>query len=381
MPFARFRALGSSTQIILVVAACLGLLSNRTHAAPPLRSLIPFERIDADPSHAYPLAESNGPWLIMVTTMQGPKAEENARALVYELRKNYKLNAYTHQMTFDHTGNIAGRTLDRFGQQQRMRNSHGGTREELAVLVGDFNSVDDPQLKRTLEKIKGLRPQALEQGSSAAGRAFDRLRDEVLPANARRKTQGPLRLAFVTTNPLLPEGYYQPKGVDSVVVGMNRDVEYSLLDNPGQYTIRVATFAGNVVMDPKRLKEIEEDGKEMKSRLIEAAQKAHEVTVFLRAKGFEAYEYHDRHSSIVTVGNYQSPGQINPDGSMVYSPEVQAKIDRFRAKPRRQPNGTMGPVTPERIETLNIYLDPNPIVIEVPRRSFGSDYARSMAGQ
>jgi hypothetical protein len=35
-------------------------------------------------------------------------------------------------------------------------------------------------------------------------------------------------------------------------------------------------------------------------------------------------------------------------------------------------------VTPEYIETLKIYLDPQPLVIEVPRRSFGSDYARAM---
>lgn len=346
---------------------------------PPLSILVPFERIDADPRKAYALTEQNGPWLIMVTTFQGTKAEENGRALVYELRKTHKLHAYTHRITIDNSAGLAGRGIDRYGKQPRMRNKQGGKIEEVAVLVGDFNGVDDPQVKDTLTLIKGLRPQTLSQIKSQED-SFDNLRDSVLPEHMQRKKQGPLRLAFVTTNPLLPEGYYQPKGIDQVVADMNHGVEYSLLDCPSRFTIKVATFSGNVVIDPKRIQEIKEQGKQMESRLIKAAEKAHEVTIFLRAKGFEAYEYHDRHSSIVTVGNYVSPGKITPDGGMIYSAEVQEKIDRFRAKPRRQPNGAMGPVLPEVIETLKIYLDPNPIVIEVPRRSYGSDYARSMAG-
>ena len=35
--------------------------------------------------------------------------------------------------------------------------------------------------------------------------------------------------------------------------------------------------------------------------------KAHKMTVALRAKGYEAYEFHDRYASIVTVGSYDRP--------------------------------------------------------------------------
>lgn len=364
---------------LTLLAACMAGSGQPAPAAPPLNSLVPFERVDADPRKSYSLAEHHGPWLIMVTTFQGAKAEENGKALALELRKTHKLHAYTHRMTVDNSANMAGRGFDRSGNQPRMRNKQGGKIEEVAVLVGDFNGVEDPQVKDTLKLIKGLRPQTLSQLKSQED-SFDNLRDSVLPEHMRRKTQGPLRLAFVTTNPLLPEGYYQPKGIDQVVANMNHGVQYSLLDCRDRYTIKVATFSGNVVIDPKRIQEIKEEGKQMESRLIKAAEKAHEVTIFLRAKGFEAYEYHDRHSSIVTVGSYASPGQVNPDGGIIYSAEVQEKIDRFRAKPRRQPNGAMGPVLPEVIESLKIYLDPNPIVIEVPRRSYGSDYARSMTG-
>ena len=371
-----------SCALLLLFLALGGAIdSARAIAAPPLSSLVPFERIDADPQKVYPLKEENGPWLIMVTTLQGPKAEANAKALAYELRKTYKLHAYTHRMQFDYSSGFSGRGFDRFGRQQKMKYSQGNTTSEVAVLVGDFNSVDDPQITETLQRIKTLHPKALAAERTGAAQTFDELRQSVLPANSARKKQGPLRLAFVTTNPLLPETYYQPKGVDQFIVKMNQGVEFSLLENPARYTLRVATFNGNVVIDPNQLQEITEQGGKMKSRLMAAAEKAHETTVFLRAKGYEAYEYHDRHSSIVTIGGYESMGRQDAAGRLVYSPEIQQKIALFSAKRHKNKDGSLGPYLPEKIGTLKLYLDAEPGIIEVPRRSYGSDYARSMTGR
>ncbi|MCE9554097.1 MAG: hypothetical protein K8T91_12075 [Planctomycetes bacterium] len=370
-----------SCALLFLVLALGGAMDAPLAAgAPPLSSLAPFERIDADPQNAYPLTEENGPWLIMVTTLQGPKAEANAKALAYEMRKTYKLHAYTHCMKFDYSSGFNGKGIDRFGRQQKMKFSQGGKTAEVAVLVGDFNSVDDPQIMEILQRIKTLHPKSLAAEREGSGKTFDELREEALPANSARKKQGPLRLAFVTTNPLLPESYYQPKGVDQFIVKMNKGVEYSLLDNPARYTLRVATFSGNVVIDPKQMLEITEQGGKMKSRLMAAAEKAHETAIFLRAKGYEAYEYHDRHSSIVTVGGYESMGRQDAAGRLIYSPEIQQKIARFSAKRHKNKDGSLGPYLPEKIGTLKLYLDAEPSVIEVPRRSYGSDYARSMTG-
>ena len=51
-----------------------------------------------------------------------------------------------------------------------------------------------------------------------------------------------------------------------------------------------------------KLDEIERQGKNLPSKLEEAAVKAHELTMALRKQGVEAYEFHDRYESIVTVG-------------------------------------------------------------------------------
>ena len=53
-----------------------------------------------------------------------------------------------------------------------------------------------------------------------------------------------MRNAFITTNPLLPDEYFVPKGLDRLVLEMNEPVKYSLLDCPGKYTVKIATFTG-----------------------------------------------------------------------------------------------------------------------------------------
>ena len=50
--------------------------------------------------------------------------------------------------------------------------------------------------------------------------------------------------AFVTRNPLLPKEYFAPQGIDPEVAKWNTGPEYSLLNCPKKYTIKVATFKG-----------------------------------------------------------------------------------------------------------------------------------------
>ena len=125
---------------------------------------------------------------------------------------------------------------------------------------------------------------------------------------------------MVVTNPLLPHEFFAGKGVDKLVLEMNKDVPDSLLDCPGKFSIQVATFTGTVLIDQKKVAEVEQ-GKPMKSQLVEAAEKAHKVTLELRRKGYEAYEFHDRDKSIVCVGSFDSVGALRPDGVFVIDPD------------------------------------------------------------
>jgi hypothetical protein len=189
-----------------------------------------------------------------------------------------------------------------------------------------------------------------------------------------------MRLAFVTTNPLLPDEFFQPRGIDNFTERLNQGMKYSLLDCPGRFTVKVGTFNGFVSFNPETIKAAMEN-KDASSRLEEGARKAYRLAVALRAKGYEAYQFHDRNSSIVTVGSFGSPPVTRGDGSIVYEPQVQELIRLFGAKRKSSGplagSGPVGPtagIKPEAL--LGIPFDVHPTLIEVPRRALSADYAR-----
>ncbi len=153
-----------------------------------------------------------------------------------------------------------------------------------------------------------------------------------------RKQTGPLAHAFIAPNPLLPEEYLASKGgLDDMVVKMNKNVEHSLLKCPGKYTVQVAHFTGEVIIDQNESAPIETVAQgrpeSTKQSLAEAAQKAHVLTEALRIDGYEAYEFHDRNASVVTVGHFDSVGTPRPDGKIEINPMIYRIIEVFRPKP------------------------------------------------
>ena len=57
---------------------------------------------------------------------------------------------------------------------------------------------------------------------------------------------------------------------------------------------------------------------------------AHKLTLALRKKGYEAYEFHDRFSSIVTVGSFDSTGTPRADGKTEINPAAYKIMCAFR---------------------------------------------------
>jgi hypothetical protein len=137
------------------------------------------------------------------------------------------------------------------------------------------------------------------------------------------------------------------------------------LDCPGKYTVQVATFKGKVIIKQDEIREIER-GKPMQGELADAAKKADTLTRALRMKGFEAYQFHDRYASIVTVGNFDSMGLPQPDGKIEINPGIHRIMKTFGAKQTAVP-GTGQQVTP--LNTLvGIPFDIQPIPVQVPKR-------------
>ena len=361
---------------VVLLAVVLG--SSRpvpVQAAKPWERLIPFKRVEANPDKAYRLTKEHGPWLILACSFAGPGAEPQARDLIQELRKEFNLEAYLYDQTYDFTEPVVGLGVDRYGGQKKMRHANAGKFKETAVLVGAFHSVDDPKIDKVLKAIKSAHPACLdisENKSSAQRFAGLRELQRRLSSDPEKRHKGPMSNAFVTRNPLLPQEYFVPKGVDPLVENMNRDVEHSLLKNRKKYSVRVATFRGSSTM---KLAEIEKGGANLPNKLEEAAVKAHELTLVLRQKGWEAYEFHDRYESIVTVGGFDSLGTPRPDGKTEINPEVHKIMQSFAAKRQQLPGQTQVGLVPQSFN--GIMADVQPLPVEVPQRSLATAYAPS----
>ena len=362
-PFSRF---------VLVVLLTIGGLAISTVHAASFGSWNPFkEKVSADPEQSYFLTEANGPWTILATTFVGDGAEEEAHALVIDLRKNLNLTAYLHKKRFDYSKPLVGKGVNRFNESPKMRYRKNIAFDEWAVLAGDFESIELPVVKRTLKKIKYVQLDSLRRPKT---QQFRGLRDwqRQLNRNPAKRGKGPMGNAFVTRNPLLPAEYFSPKGMDKFVYDLNKDLEHSLLECPTKYTVRIATFRGNIIIDQKTIRDIS-NGAEMKSSLALAAEKADTLTKTLRKQGVEAYQFHERDVSIVTVGSFDSVGTPAQNGKVLYHQGIIQLIQRYGPK-RVNITGSSG-LQPRMM--AGILFDMQPTAVQVPKYSVSHDYAHA----
>ena len=379
-------------------------------AAPPLwQQLIPQKQVEADPAGDYTLSQDHGPWLVLAATFSGAQGEQQARELVLELREEFNLPAFYYAMTFERDKVDVGRGIDVDGARIRRRYNRGSRVLEHAVLVGQFPAIEDDKAQDTLERVKQLEPECLSTDSgeeTSQSMAKVRKFQNYLRKQGRNgKQRGPLGHAFLTRNPLLPQEFFVPQGIDEEVAKWNEGLEYSLMKAAGRYSIRVATFRGR-----SKLQGREDDGSELKSHkakekepLVMAARNAHLLTVALRKKGWEAYEFHDRQESYVAVGSFDKAQQARDGRIVLQNRDAKIIMDTFGAtSPNNVFNrpaaedlqleqmkkqqfmssfaGKPGAVAaggfhPKRFVGLPFDIYPEPV--QVPRRSVSAAYARN----
>ncbi|GAA4440439.1 hypothetical protein [Bremerella cremea] len=357
--------------IALVAAA-----ASTTWAAPPWASLIPFQRVEASNEKKYELTEANGPWMIMATSFTGTGAEKDANDLVLELRKDFGLEAYVWHQKYDYTDTVVGKGYDRYGGPKKMKYMNDVSYTSYAVLVGNYESVDQNGLEGILSKVKTIHPKVFKTGYSVKDDTIKSIRRQITNAmkSEENKEKGPMGTAFVTRNPLLPEEYFRPKGMDELVIAMNKDSKHSLLNCPGKYTVRVATFRGAVEMDQKKIQEIEQKNIVSGTRLAKAAEKAETLASALRGQGVEAYCFHDRSESIVTVGSFETVGSPRRDGKIEINPQVKRIMDGYKGSETANTSTLTPGFKPKSL--AGIMFDVQPVPVEVPRVSIAANYAR-----
>jgi len=241
----RLLAIAAATTFCFTLATVGGRPAVSTANANPPWQIFMVKKIEADPNKSYSVTESHGPWMIMATTFRGPQAEEQAHQLVIELRKNYKRNAYVHHQNYDFTNRVEGIGLNPDGTPKTMLYHNGKKIDEWAVLVGDYRGIDDPEGQKDLAMLKKAEPECLKAtGEKPAENSFADLKrkSQQLWGGAPAKGNGPLASAIMTTNPLLPKEFFNPKaGIDKFVVDLNKGNDYSLLDCKGRYSVKIAT--------------------------------------------------------------------------------------------------------------------------------------------
>jgi hypothetical protein len=382
------RALWTRSMVVLGTGLLVLAASGAALAAPPWASLIPFKKIEANPQANYELTEQHGPWLIMCTSFAGPTAEQQAHDLVLELRQKFKLEAFSYRQTFDFTDTTEGIGYNRYGERKRMRYLNGSKFDEIAVMVGHFVSLENPEVDKALDTIKHAHPETLgaKYGAKSSQR-FGGLRTiyRTVTLNAEIKEKGPMGAAFVTKNPLLPDEYFNASGLDPFLVEINKDLPHSLLNCQGKYTVRVAVFRGVDTMKVDEFEKLTSKERPM-SKIDEAALKASKLCAALRARGVEAYEFHDRTESIVTIGSFQQYGTPRNDGKTEINPAMYQIMEQYGPQETAvawDPNSKGLQLRTEKVSGMPrgmsnmIPFDAQPWPVEVPKQSIAAAYNQS----
>jgi hypothetical protein len=115
----------------------------------------------------------------------------------------------------------------------------------------------------------------------------------------------------------------------------------------------------------------------MGSELADAAKKADALARALRMKGYEAYQFHDRYASIVTVGSFNSTGTPRADGRIEINPDIHKVMTTFGADPKEGENlqnalkasGLDKQTLAMPVKSLiGIPFDIQPLPVQVPKR-------------
>lgn len=336
-----------------------------------LVGLIPSElsaaRIDATEGRQYRITKQHGPWMIMVVSLtetpmerreSGLSPAEAADQLVYALRRK-QIPAYAFRLSESPSS-----PLNQLAGNDGSRLRYRSRRDGICVLAGNYKSPDSTVAQRTLKYIKTLDFDTLNLDWKNNGGVIYRT-----PGQPR-----PFSGAILTYNPLFTPQEIEAQKRDTMVRDMNRSGEYSIINNPSRYTLVVASLKGtSATQIGNQLGRAQ--GQAMRSfkisgTLNDAGLRAWKITEMLRegrfngsqrGRTFEAYCYHDRYVSYVTIGSFDDQND----------PRITQLAELFKAKLQRGTNGQSFTTGESIIVPGNppetVIFDPVPRLISVPQ--------------
>src|SRR5262249_25977770 len=294
--------------------------------------------------HPLEVTAQAGPWMVLAATYTSPQNTPDAlymaEQVVDQLRRNteftskFKCNAYIWNFS-DQKRRQEEEEYNRMMQanpdrpyRRRITRMH----EQCGVLVGGFR--DSEKANEAMQAIKGLPAPVVKN------RFGEEVSDEIVRPNQeatapptglmgnftptdrmgserlKREKISPFVRAFVIRNPALPRQQPdQTAKVDPFWKQLNAGRPYNLLKCRKHRTLVIQACEGAGVLPSagttptKGNSFLDMLGMGGKSHQIldATAQQAETLAEFLRRYQFETYVLHTRGSSIVTVGNYDSP--------------------------------------------------------------------------
>ena len=350
-----------------VFLVCFGLLLGGGSAQAQL--LRAAKSLETDAAKSYVITKKCGPWMIMVTSLRGnpndpesmTNAHKAAHELVVELRKK-GIPAWTHEQkgeleeiaSYDRNG----KSVKRFVASQRNR---------ICVLAGEYASIDVDDTdttkarhakiaQETLAWMQNYHPVALKKNGNFK------------PTPGR---PGPLSRAFLTLNPMFTEEEIQQMAFDKdpLLKQLNKGQNFNLLQNPSKYTVVIATFQGS----SKHVLATGEDQEkkaifnfdsmlEKNFSLDKAGHSSWTLVNLLRHQGNEAYVYHERFRSVVTIGGFNDPND----------PRIAKVLEQWGPKMKPDPKTRQEVLTPEIIQIDGnnpqlFVMDITPELMKVPK--------------
>ena len=269
-----------------------------------------------DPIEPWLLTKQAGPFMVLAKTFRGPDSDRMALALAKELHDKYGLPAYIlRSKEFPGKSNIRGvpPTADLDVAQGNIKvPERFRTYDEAAVLVGNEKTEKDAVV--LLHKVKKIRPDSLQN----LPRVFAWRND--------------LRTAIRTTNPYVPAQYLYPRTTDELIERINH-TPHSIANCPGRFSLQVAEFSGRATFNEK---DPRFQGKLnlLKSPLATAADDAERLADKLaKHPDFQKlhlpiYVYHDRTSSKVFVGSFES--DKDPSAVGIHDALLKMAVDLVR---------------------------------------------------
>jgi hypothetical protein len=292
-----------------------------------------------DPLEPYLLTKENGPFMVLAKVFRGPDSERMALALCKELRQDFGLPAYIlRSKEFPMKSYIRGTpvqapsvtTKSAIKQPEQIR-----IHDEAAVLVGNEKTLQGSE--DLLHEVKKLHPKCLDG----------------MPVLWKFREGGGLARAIRTTNPYVPAQWLYPKTPDRLVIQMNSGLR-SIANCPGHYTLQVASFAGRTsinldshttmmaqkILDSHTspLKTAHDDAERLADKLARTPE--------IKQLGQPVYVYHDRTSSHVYVGSFNSTD--DPTAGAVHEQLVKA-AGKYNSTRKRDWLGRSVPVLDQMI--------------------------------